>query len=74
MNSSNVGHEFHNPTPTRIISDNTMPCVFKNTYELLNLRARKLSPVNKIYIFQCMSKIFFVWNSKNSTQNIIPIH
>ena len=33
---------------------------FKNTYELLNLRALKISPVNKIYIFQCMSKIFCV--------------
>ena len=30
----------------------------KNTYELLNLRALKFSPVNKIYIFQCMGKIF----------------
>ena len=27
---------------------------FKNTYELLNLRALKFSPVNKIRIFQCM--------------------
>ena len=33
---------------------------FKNTYELLNLRALKFSPVDKIYIFQCMSKIFCV--------------
>ena len=33
---------------------------FKNTYELLNLRALKISPVNKIHIFQCMSKIFCV--------------
>ena len=33
---------------------------FKNTYELLNLRALKSSPVNKIYIFQCMRKIFCV--------------
>ena len=31
---------------------------FKNTYELLNLGALKLSPVNKIHIFQCMGKIF----------------
>ena len=32
---------------------------FKNTYELLlNLTALKFSPVNKIHIFQCMSKIF----------------
>ena len=34
--------------------------VFKNTYELLNLRALKFSLVNKIYIFQCMGKIFCV--------------
>ena len=33
---------------------------FKNTYELLNLRALKFSPVNKTHIFQCMSKIFCV--------------
>ena len=33
---------------------------FKNTYELLNLRALKFSPVNKIHIFQCMDKIFCV--------------
>ena len=33
---------------------------FKNTYELLTLRALKFSPVNKIHIFQCMGKIFCV--------------
>ena len=33
---------------------------FKNTYELLNLRALKFSHVNKIHIFQCMGKIFCV--------------
>ena len=33
---------------------------FKKTYELLNLRALKISPVDKIHIFQCMSKIFCV--------------
>ena len=33
---------------------------FKNTYELLNLRALKYSPVNKIHIFQCMGEIFCV--------------
>ena len=33
---------------------------FKNTYELLNLRALKFSPVNKIHFVQCMSKIFWV--------------
>ena len=31
---------------------------FKNTYELLNLRALKFSPVNKIHIFQCIGKMF----------------
>ena len=50
---------------------------FKNNYELLNLRVLKYSYVNKIHIFQCMSKIFcvkfqrYLWNS---TQNISPIH
>ena len=33
---------------------------FKNTYELLNVRALKFSPVNRIHIFQCMGKIFCV--------------
>ena len=33
---------------------------FNNTYELLNLRALKFSPVDKIYIFQCMDQIFCV--------------
>ena len=33
---------------------------FKTTHELLNERVLKSSPVNKIYIFQCMGKIFFV--------------
>ena len=33
---------------------------FKDTYELLNLRALKFSPLNKIYFFQCMGKIFRV--------------
>ena len=33
---------------------------FKNIYELLNLRARKFSRVNKIHIFQCMGKILCV--------------
>ena len=33
---------------------------FKNTYELLNLRALKFSYMNKIHIFQCMDKIFCV--------------
>ena len=33
---------------------------FKNTYELLNLRALKFSYVNEIHIVQCMGKIFCV--------------
>ena len=33
---------------------------FKNTYELLNLRALKFSYMNKIHIFQCVGKIFCV--------------
>ena len=33
---------------------------FKNTYELLNLRAIKFSYVNKIHICQCMGNIFCV--------------
>ena len=37
---------------------------FKNTYELLDLRALKFSPVNKIHIFQCMGKIFLCGISK----------
>ena len=51
--------------------------LFKNTYELLNLSALKYLPVNKIYIFHCIGKIFcvefqrYLWNS---TQNILPIH
>ena len=59
-----------------------MPCGssggrFKNTYELLNLRALKFSPVNKIHIFQCMGKIFCVEFQRyplKFTQNIFPIH
>ena len=33
---------------------------FKNTYELLNLRALKFSYVNRIHICQCMGEIFCV--------------
>ena len=33
---------------------------FKNTYELLNLRALKISMLYKNHIFQCMGKIFCV--------------
>ena len=49
---------------------------FKNTYELLNLRALKFSTVNKIKLFNVWVR-YFVWNFKgtlwNSTQNILPI-
>ena len=33
---------------------------FKNTYELLNLRALKISKLHKNHIFQCVGKIFCV--------------
>ena len=33
---------------------------FKSSYEFLNLRALKFSPVNKIHIFQCMANIYCV--------------
>ena len=33
---------------------------FKNAYELLNLRALKISMLYKNHIFQCMSMIFCV--------------
>ena len=33
---------------------------FKNTCELLNLRALNFLPMKKIRIFQCMDKIFSV--------------
>ena len=37
---------------------------FKNTFELLNLRAIKFTHVNKIHLFQCMGKIFVYGISK----------
>ena len=50
---------------------------FKNTYELLNLRALNFLPVNKILTFNVWLR-YFVWNFKvtlwNSTQSILPIH
>ena len=33
---------------------------FQITYELLNLRALKFSPVDKIHIFQWMGRTFYV--------------
>ena len=49
----------------------------KNAYEFLNLRALKISMLNKNRIFQCMDKIFcveFQGTLWNSTQNILPIY
>ena len=50
---------------------------FKNTYELLNPRALKISTLHKILSFNVWVR-YFVWNFKgtlwNSTQNILPIH
>ena len=37
----------------------------ENAYELLYLRAIKMSMLYKNHIFQCMGKIF-VWNSKGA--------
>ena len=34
--------------------------VFQKAYKLLNLRALKFSPTNKVHIFQCMGKLFCV--------------
>ena len=51
---------------------------FKNTYELLNLRALNLSHVNKKSTSFNVWVRYFVWNFKgtlwNSTQNILSIH
>ena len=50
---------------------------FKNTFELLNLRALRISMLYKIISFNVWVK-YFVWIFKgylwNSTQNILPIH
>ena len=46
----------------------------KNAYELLDLRALKISMLYKNCIFQCMGKIFFKGTLWNSTQHILPIH
>ena len=50
---------------------------FKNTFELLNLRALKFSPVIKIHFFQCKGKIFCVEFQRYRLKfhkNILPIH
>ena len=52
---------------------------FKTTCEILNLRARKFTHINKLHIFQCMEMRYSASNFKgnlwnNSTQNILPIH
>ena len=50
---------------------------FKNTCELLNPRALKISKLYTNRMFQCMRR-YFVWNFKgslwNSAQNILSIH
>ena len=50
---------------------------FKNAYELLNLRALKISIFYKIISFNVWVR-YFLWNFKgtlsNSTQNILSIH
>ena len=51
--------------------------VFKNTYELLNLRGLKFSSVNKIYIFQCIGEIFCVVFQRYPLKfhkNTLPLH
>ena len=54
--------------------------VLKNAYKFLNLRALKFSPVNEIYIFKCMGKIFYVEFQRFplkfplKKQNILPMH
>ena len=50
---------------------------FKNTYELLNLRVLKFLPTDKIYIFQCMVKIFCVDFQRYPLKfhtNLLPMH
>ena len=55
---------------------------FKNTYELLNLRALKISMLYKNRIFQCMGKIFCVefqryplqFHSKYLTHTLKDVH
>ena len=54
----------------RLKMSSTKCCSFRLGLNVLNLRALKFSSMNKIYIFQCMGKIF-LWNS---AQNIFPIH
>ena len=46
--------------PSGKVTDMGLGGRFKNTYELLNLRALKFSPVKKIHVFQCIGKIFCV--------------
>ena len=55
---------------------------FKNTYELLNPRALKISKLHKNHIFQCMGKIFCVefqrvplkFHSKYLTHTLKDVH
>ena len=54
----------------------------KNTYQLLNLKALKISTVYKNHIFQCMVKIFcvefqrepFKFHTKNLTHTLNEVH
>ena len=47
---------------------------FKKAYELLNLRAVKFSPVNKMHIFQCMGKIFLKYLTRTLKETIVIQH
>ena len=42
--------------------------IFNDTYELINLAAPKFSLVNKLHIFQCMGKLFYVELQKFHTK------
>ena len=48
------------PPPANIKSFSVPGGRFKNAYELLNLRALKISMLYESHIFQCMGKIFCV--------------
>ena len=47
---------------------------FKNAYNLLNLRALKLSPLNKTLIFYCTSRIFCVEFQRIPLKISYPFH
>ena len=61
----NVSHFWGEQRPTKNSEDRIATMFgpggrFKNTYELLNVRALKISKLHKNHIFQCMGKIFCV--------------